>query len=289
MIEITPLSESDCFYMVDRLKSRFDFPLHRHKEFELNLITNCRGGHRIVGDSVEEIGENDLTIVGSDLEHTWTQHQIEDSREMREITIQWDNGPYDLALTSKTPFQPIKKMLDKAKYGITFGSKTIETVLPRFLDMLNNPQPGFVRFQQFWHILWMLADSEDYRTLSSCSFANTEDTDSSRRITKVKTHISEHYTDTIKLEELAELAGMTSTAFSRFFKTHTNKTVQDYIIDIRLGHAIRALVDTSMSTSEVCYSCGFNNISNFNRLFKKKKGCTPMEFRKRYIKNKIII
>lgn len=288
MTEITPLSDNDCFYMVDRLKRKFDFPIHHHKELELNFISNCKGGQRIVGDSVEETDEYDLAIIGTGLEHAWVQNEIEETREMREITIQWDNAPYATALTSKTPFQPLRRMLEKAQYGIAFGQDTIKKVIPVFDELLED-LPGFLLFHKFVYLLWVLAESEDYRPLSTSSFARMPDTDNSRRITKIKSHIAAHYSQPLKLEDLADLAGMTPTAFSRFFKTHTNKTLQDYIIDIRLGHAIRALVDTAMSTSEVCYSSGFNNISNFNRLFKKKKGCTPMEFRKRYNKNKIII
>ena len=82
---------------------------------------------------------------------------------------------------------------------------------------------------------------------------------------------------------------MTPTAFSRFFHLHTHKTVSEYTIDIRLGHATRMLVDSSHSVAEICYACGFNNISNFNRIFKKKKGCSPTVFRENYHKSKIII
>ena len=88
---------------------------------------------------------------------------------------------------------------------------------------------------------------------------------------------------------LANLAGMTPTAFSRFFHLHTHKTVSEYTIDIRLGHATRMLVDSTHSVAEICYACGFNNISNFNRIFKKKKGCSPTIFRENYHKSKIII
>ena len=84
------------------------------------------------------------------------------------------------------------------------------------------------------------------------------------------------------LAEVAKLAGMTEVSFSRFFKNRSGKTFIDSLNDIRLGHASRMLIDTTHSISEIAYNCGFNNISNFNRIFKKKKGCTPKEFKEGY-------
>ena len=92
-----------------------------------------------------------------------------------------------------------------------------------------------------------------------------------------------------KLEELADLISMSPTSCSRFFRTHANRTITDYITDVRLGNAVRALVDTTESVSVICYNCGFNNLSNFNRIFKEKKGMTPRDFRQMYKKTKIII
>jgi AraC-like DNA-binding protein len=83
--------------------------------------------------------------------------------------------------------------------------------------------------------------------------------------------------------------GMTPSALSRFFKLRSGKTISNYIIDLRLGHATRLLADTTDSVTEICYQCGFNNISNFNRIFRKSKNCTPSEFRENYRKKKILI
>ena len=91
------------------------------------------------------------------------------------------------------------------------------------------------------------------------------------------------------MKDLADLVGMSPVALSRFFKLRSGKTVSEYIIEIRLGHAARLLVDTTNSIAEICYDCGFNNLSNFNRIFKKKKGCTPKEFRENFRKTKVII
>ena len=91
------------------------------------------------------------------------------------------------------------------------------------------------------------------------------------------------------LNQLADMVGMTPVSFSRFFKLRTGKNLSDYIIDIRLGFAARLLVDSTMSIAEICYECGFNNHSNFNRIFKKKKECSPKESRENYRKKKKLV
>ena len=102
-------------------------------------------------------------------------------------------------------------------------------------------------------------------------------------------YINLHYQEEIRLGQLASMVGMTDVSFSRFFKLRTGKNLSDYIIDIRLGFASRLLVDSTMSIAEICYECGFNNLSNFNRIFKKKKDCSPKEFRENYRKKKKLI
>ena len=293
LTEITPLSDNDCLYVADRHKEMFDFPVHQHKEFELNLVKNCKGCQRVVGDSIEELGEYDLVIVGEGLEHGWLQGDAPPAdtttsdKAIREITVQWEHLMSD-ALLSKSQFAPLKEMLTNAPKGLAFGQETIKKILPHFNEFLL-PQPGFYRYLKFWEILYLLAVSNDYRVLSSSAFAKLPATENSRRIRKVKDYIAEHYAEPLRLEDLASMIGMAPTAFSRFFRMHTNQTLSGYIIDIRLGHAIRLLIDTTMTSSEICYQCGFNNQSNFNRLFKKKKNCTPTEFREKYLKTKIIV
>ena len=106
---------------------------------------------------------------------------------------------------------------------------------------------------------------------------------------KVKNFISKNFRDELCLNQLADVAGMSPSAFSRFFKLHTGRNLTDYIIDTRLGSATRMLVDTNQSVSEICFKCGFNNLSNFNRIFKKKKGCSPTEFRENFRKTRVVI
>lgn len=102
-------------------------------------------------------------------------------------------------------------------------------------------------------------------------FAKIDVHSDSRQVQKVQEYINLHYQEEIRLGQLASMVGMTDVSFSRFFKLRTGKNLSDYIIDIRLGFASRLLVDSTMSIAEICYECGFNNLSNFNRIFKKKK------------------
>ena len=118
---------------------------------------------------------------------------------------------------------------------------------------------------------------EEARTLSSSSFAKIDVHSDSRRVQKVQEYINLHYQEEIRLGQLASMVGMTDVSFSRFFKLRTGKNLSDYIID------------STMSIAEICYECGFNNLSNFNRIFKKKKDCSPKEFRENYRKKKKLI
>lgn len=285
--EITPLSEKDCFYLVDRNKKAFDYPLHCHEDLELNFVSNCRGARRVVGDSMETLADYDLALIGCGLEHCW-EHDKCDNSDKREITIQFSAKLLSHELLEKNPMKPIQDMMTRSANGIAFGMKTILLLYSR-LDDLTKEQPSFLRLLKFLEILYYLSIAEDCRQLATSSFSNTSETSDSRRVMKVKDEINRRYASHLTLEELASIAGMTPTAFSRFFRKRTGRTLSDYIIDIRLGHATRKLVDTTMTIAEICYDCGFTNLSNFNRAFKSKKGCSPKAFRESYLKTKLLV
>lgn len=285
--EITPLSDKDCFYIADRRKSEFTYPIHCHKEFELNFVENAAGLKRIVGDSVETTSEYDLVLItGSDLEHCWEQGDCR-SPDIREVTIQFSSHFFD-SLINTNQFDRVKEMLNRAKNGLCFPLSAIMKVYA-LIDTLSEKQ-GFHAVISFLTLLYELSFfTEKARTLSSSSFAKIEVQANSRRVQKVQHYINAHYQEEIRLNDLAEMVGMTDVAFSRFFKLRTGKSLSDYIIDIRLGYATRLLVDSTMTIAEICYECGFNNLSNFNRIFKKKKNCSPKEFRENYRKKRVLI
>lgn len=285
--EITPLSEKDCFYLVDRTKDEFTFPIHHHAEFELNFVEGCKGAMRVVGDSMEELPDFDLCLVGHGIEHAWEQHNCT-NRKIREITVQFSADLFGDNLLNKNQMSEIRKMLANSSKGIAFSQKTIMRVYS-LIEKLLTYDSGFYQMVEFLKILYELANDSDYRLLASSSFAKARVSSDSRRVSKAQDYISSHYKEEIRLSDLAGLVGMTPTSFSRFFKLRTGRSVSDYIIDIRLGMATRALMESTTSIAEICFDCGFNNVSNFNRIFKKKKNCSPKEFREYYQKHKILI
>jgi AraC-like DNA-binding protein len=104
-------------------------------------------------------------------------------------------------------------------------------------------------------------------------------TSKSRRIAMVCDYIEHNYAKTVNLSDVASLVNMSESAFSHFFKKRTNQSFKDYLINVRISHACQLLTKTTNSVSEICFACGFNNLSNFMRVFKRKKGNTPSDYR----------
>jgi AraC-like DNA-binding protein len=277
--EITPLTQNDCFTIFSRVKKEFSFPLHYHEEMELNLIMNAKGARRIVGDHIDTIDDLELVLVGPNVYHAWFTHQCA-SEEIREVTIQWHKDLFDDKLLRRNQLSFIRSMMERSQKGILFSRETTQALAPRILSF--NQKNGFDSVLELMSILHDLSISRNTRTLSDASFTNEHFSYNSRRIEKAFEYMNNSYDKSITLGEVAKLVSMTEVSFSRFIKKRTGNTFIDSLNEIRLGHASRMLIDTTHSIAEVSYNCGFNNISNFNRIFKKKKNCTPKEFRENF-------
>ena len=287
--EIPSLIDHDFMYVVDSHKKEFDTPTHQHDNFELNFVAGASGCRRIVGDSSEMVGNLDLLLITNPyLEHIWERHECK-SDDIHEITILFHiDFESQNSLFQTNPYKSIYYMLTRAKRGLAFPHEAIMQVHHRIIR-LSSIEDKFLAVQELLSIFYDLSKYEDAHELASSAFANVEVNSNSRRVLKVKNYIKAHINDNLNLEILANLVGMTPTAFSRYFKVHTGNNLSDYIVDVRLGVAARKLVDTTDSVSEICYCCGFNTLSNFNRLFRKRKGCNPTEFREKYQKTKGIV
>ena len=279
--EFTPLVQSDCFHVFfNKNKSGFDLPIHYHKEFELNFITNGKGIRRVVVDHVEEVADLELVLIGPELQHAWFQHKCENT-DITEVTIQFHHDLFEESFLQRSQLADMRNMLEKAQRGILFSYETAKLLSYRIMRLYK--KDGFESVLELMSILHELSISRHTRLLANTTFSNTEHLSyNSRRIEKVMEYMNEHFQRPVSLSEVAALTNMAESAFSRFFKARTGMTFIERMTDIRLGHASRMLIDTTQSVAEIAYTCGFNNISNFNHTFKKKKGCTPKEFKETY-------
>jgi len=286
MHEITPLTPSDCFTIFSRVKTKFDFPLHYHEEYELNLIINAGGAKRVVGGNIEVIDDLELVLIGPNMYHAWFTHQC-CSEAITEVTIQFHKDLFDEKFLKRNQMSFVKSMLERSQRGISFPAETIAILKDRIQSL--DKKNGFDSVLELLSILHDLSTSRNMKTLSDSGFTTEKFNYSSRRIEKVFEYMNTNYTKSVTLSEVAKIANMPEASFSRFIKKRTGKTFIDSLNEIRLGHASRMLIDTTTTVAEIAYKCGFNNISNFNRIFKRKKFCIPKEFRETYTGNRIFI
>jgi len=272
--ELVPISADDYFIVLNHTDAKFDFPLHFHPELELNLVMNS-SGKRIIGDSIMEFENSDLVLIGPNTPHVWKGSNVD--KKAHVITIQFHEEFFSQHFFERKLTKPIKDLLGKSKRGIAFSKETIEILKPKILHL--SESQDFDSLLKFMSILFELSVAQNTKLLASSSFVDSFNFPKSRRIEKVHSFIKENIQKKIYIKEAADMVHMSESAFSHFFKKYTKSSFSDYIIDLRLGHASKLLFETYHSINEICYDCGFNNISNFNRTFKKKMGLTPSDFR----------
>jgi YesN/AraC family two-component response regulator len=172
----------------------------------------------------------------------------------------------------------VKQLIEEASHGISFGRITSDRVTP-ILQKLHSAK-GIDQVIDFLELFKILAQAKDGRTLSTKIFGESKPINDSDRMNQVLSYIHRHLQENITLETVANLANMNATAFCRYIKTKTNKTFIELLNDIRIAYACRLLLDGPRNISEICYNCGFNNLTHFNYIFKKITGTNPSNYRK---------
>jgi AraC-like DNA-binding protein/quercetin dioxygenase-like cupin family protein len=277
--EITPLRDDDFFIILNNYHAKFDFPVHYHPEYELNLVFNSKG-KRVIGDSVTEYKDRDLVLIGPNVPHAWLGDNDHD--DVRVITLQFHEEIFSEATLNRRLMLPIKELLNKASRGVEFSQEVTEKFTDRFLGLCE--KSGFDSFLDFLSIMYDLSLTRNQKLLSTSSTVNIYESSKSQRIKDVANYVHLNYMKSIRIKELADLVNMSETAFSHFFKKRTHRSFSEYLQEVRVGNASRLLFHSEKTMAEIGYECGFNNLSNFNRIFKKKKGCTPSEFKQnRYL------
>jgi AraC-like DNA-binding protein len=255
----------------------FDTPLHFHPEYELTLI--LRGnGKRFVGDSVENFEGEDLVLLGSNLPHFWrSDKSLRENCPISEaIVVQFSVDFVNNILGKLPECKLIISMLNLAKSGIKF-SDSLTLLFEKLLI-----EKGAKRLSLLIEILEKLSQSTDYQILATKNFNIKPDDSENERMRKVLEFTLDNFQNEISINEIADLANLTVPSFCRYFKSRTRKTYIDYLNEIRISHARKLLINNELGISQIGLECGFQNLSNFHRIFKKQVGTTPLVYRKRF-------
>lgn len=283
--EIPPISSNDSFLVYDRIRKYFDFPIHYHSEYELNFIINSKGVRRIVGNHTAEADDYELVLVGPNLYHGWETYNCK-SKKIHEITIQFHQNLFNDELLSRAILLPIKEMFSRAKHGILFSTETAMALQEKILKI---PKlEGIQYFLEITSLLYDLSQSKNQILLSTIVI-DESDFDKNETLNKIHNYIQQNFSNKISLPQASKELNMSQNSLNRFLKKKMNKTFTDYVNDVRIGFATRWLIEKDMNISEIAFSCGFNNLANFNRIFLSKIKMTPKEYRQFYRGRKKII
>jgi AraC-like DNA-binding protein len=251
---------------------------HFHPEYELNLITETSGRY-FVGDHTGTFEPGQLCMMGPNLPHNWVS-EVPDNRpvERRCVVLQFSGKSITRGIAAFPELGHIERLLADSQRGILFSPAVAQRGAALMHQLLD--AQGFARVPQFLTLLDLLARAPDCALLATPEFRADPESYPSRTINQVLAYIAQHLGERLRESDIAHYAGMETTAFSRFFRRHTGTPFVQRLNRMRVKQACEWLIGTERSITEICYGCGFNNVSNFNRQFQAQKSMSPSQFRR---------
>ncbi|BAV05860.1 AraC-type DNA-binding protein [Filimonas lacunae] len=257
-----------------------------HYHPELELVHFKKGsGTQFIGDSITRFKAGDVVLIGAHLPHYWrfddeyfeeTPKIHPDSRVAHFREDFWGPGFLDLPENVK-----IKTMLEKAARGIQISGKTRQDIM-LLLEQLQVAE-GTGRIVLLLQILEVIAESIHIQPLSSIGFKPHLEAAENDRINNIYDYSLKNFKRKIQLEEISAVANISPHSFCRYFKSRTRKTYSQFLIEIRVGHACKLLIENNKSIKQLCFESGFNNFTSFHKYFKLITGKSPLAYQKEFI------
>lgn len=281
-IELRLRKEIDKSFTVFRERGNFfPCPWHYHPEYEMVLVTKSTG-RRMVGDHIGYFKEGDLVFMGPMLPHVWVndpEYREEGATlEADAIVIHFMADFLGEKFLRIPEMEKMNEFFQSANRGIEITGSAREKIIGLMKDILH--MNGIQRLVALFSIFEILSSTTEYEFLASPGYVQNINHQCSDRFSKITEYIMRNFDREITLPEAAAAANMAVTTFCNFFKSQYRVTFVEYLNIVRVGHACKLLGDRSKTIVGVAYECGFNNLANFNRQFKKLKNMTPSEYRK---------
>lgn len=282
-----PLS-GDCSFLFSRWDCEFfDKPWHFHEEFELVYIEKSFGT-KMIGDQVDLFEEGDVYLIGPNIPHIFknseTYYTVRTENAARSVFLHFNKNVLGQNFTELPEMRWVKKLLENAFQVLKVEGSTRERVVRRLEDM--KEQNAARRMLGLHEILVDMSESQELKpllatpfTFNSSAIRNLD----TNRLNLILEYLMKHYNRKIYVSEVAALFNMSDAYFSRYFKQHTRKTFSKYLTEIRISQACRALLENEENITQIGFSSGFDNLSNFYRHFKKVTGLNPKQYQKKFL------
>jgi len=264
----------------------FTYPWHFHSEFEILYVIDGFGT-RFVADNIQTFQSGDMALIGSNLPHFWRSDEVYlnsgGKLNVKYIVIQFPDDFLKHEIANYPEYHLIGKLLQRSSRGIGFSKEFTAKISRKLIKLAQ--KSGFERIILLQEVLQILAKTNEYKLLAGELYQFEKHDFTNDRLTKIMHFLNTNYQHKIELDKVAEIANLHPSAFCRYFKEKTGKSLSEFISDMRISYACRLIIEGKMSVSQICFESGFNNISNFNRTFKSHTGFTPTtyfeEFHKR--------
>ena len=255
---------------------------HYHNNYEISFITEG-SGKRIVADSMEEFQPGDLVFIGGNIPHVWIAEKeqgVISERTLEMVFLQFSTNLLIPQMLALPEFKNVKKAIELADRGIQIVGQTLNEVSAIMLQL---PYlDGFERMNQFLRMMDLIGRSASNISLASEEYMRKRFTTGNKRIGLLHDYLMHHYREEINLEKLASLVNMAEGSLCRFFKMNVGSSIMEYLNKIKVEFACKLLMNPDIGIFDVCLDSGFNNLSHFNKQFRKHMGVTPSEYRKRF-------
>jgi AraC-like DNA-binding protein len=283
-IHKSSIPPSHIFVIRHLREKHFDPSWHAHSEYQLFVVQEGTGT-RFIGDSIKAFRPGELIFTGPHLPHLWRSDEsyFEKNNDLKTdgIVIYFNENFLGDHIMEKDEMVVLKKLFSKSMRGLDFyGPKKTQVI--KMMQELTQMQ-GIQSVIQLLSILEILAGTKEYHYISSITYDDSFNQHETDRLNTVYEYVLKNFRQKILLEELAGLLHMTPTSFSRYFTMKNNKPFSKFVAEIRIKHACKLLTETEDSIEEICYDCGFNTLSNFNKQFKEIMLQKPTQYKKEFM------
>jgi len=282
-LEHLPKANKESFVIRDFEYDYYPTPWHYHPEYELVTVTESTG-KRIIGDHISDFKPGNLALIGPNIPHIYKNdaayYENNPAMKAKSIVIHFTEQSLGNDFLLLPEVAALKSLLEKAAAGLDIFGNTGRSINDKLKEIVSCT--GMKRLILLLDILREIAESEEVLPITKAAMVGHNEKESAR-LCKVLDWITANFENDIKLAEAAAIADMHENAFSRFFSLRTRKNFSVFLQELRVQKAAKLLAESKDSVTAICFDCGYNNVSNFNRQFINYYKMNPRQYRKAFV------